>query len=110
LKRSTDSTEDPGIGRYESIGREETRQALKASTAFEPAELVELRQEVTMTPGEFTGMVFTASYVQVGLTPERRQRFRAELQALLAQHGHADEQPFVVPYRIDLWIARRRSS
>ncbi len=32
-----------------------------------------------MTPGEFTGMVFTASYVRVGLTPERQERLRGEL-------------------------------
>ena len=106
LKRSTDSTEDPGIGRYEAGGRDETRRALGAGGAFQAPELVELRQEVLMTPGEFTGMAFTASYVRVGLTSERQNRFREDLQALLVSHGHAAERPFAVPYRIDLWIAR----
>jgi SAM-dependent methyltransferase len=107
LRRSTDSTEDPGVGRYESGGREETYHAIATSRAFEAPELVELHQEVMMTPGEFTGMVFTASYVRVGLTPERQERLRGELRALLEQHGHGGDEPFEVPYRIDLWIARR---
>ena len=109
LKRATDSTEDPGIARYESGGREETRRALEASSAFEPAELVQLHQEVVMTPDEFLGMAFTASYVRVGLTPEQQDRFRGDLERLLHAHGHADGRPFEVPYRIDLWTARRRS-
>jgi len=109
LKRSTDSTEDPGIGRYESGGREETRRALEVSTAFEPAELVQLQQEVVMTPDQFMGMAFTASYVRVGLTPEQQDQFRLDVERLLAEHGHTDGRSFEVPYRIDLWIARRSS-
>jgi len=108
LKRSTGSTEDPGIGRYESGGREETRRALEASSAFEPPELVELHQEVVMTADQFIGMAFTASYVRVGLAPERQEQFRLDLEALVAEHGLTDGPPFEVPYRIDLWIARRR--
>jgi len=107
LRRSTDRNEEPDDGRYESGGREETRRMLAGTHSFEAAELVELHHEVPMTPGEFAGMAFTASYVRVGMTPERQERFRAELQALLRQHGHAGEEPFAVPYRVDLWIARR---
>jgi SAM-dependent methyltransferase len=110
LRSATDSTEDPGIGRYESGGRDETRRALSASPAFEGPELVELHQEVAMTPEEFTGMAFTASYVRVGLSQERQARFRADLGRLLEWHGHAGGEPFAVPYRIDLWIARRRGA
>jgi SAM-dependent methyltransferase len=110
LRRATDSSEDPGIGRYESGGREETRRALTASTAFESPELVELHQEVLMTPQEFLGMAFTASYVRVGLTAEGQARFRADLDGLLGRHGYVADQPFPVPYRIDLWIARRRGA
>ena len=110
LRRSTDRTEDPGVGRYESSGREETYAALAGSSAFDAPELVELHQEVSMTRGEFIGMAFTASYIQVGLAPDRQRLFREELAALLTRHGHGDETPFAVPYRIDLWIARRRES
>lgn len=107
LRRATDSTEDPGIGRYESGGRDETQRALSASTSFETPELVELHHEVSMTPEEFIGMAFTASYVQVGLAPDDQARFRADLERLFEQHGYVAGQPFAVPYRIDLWIARR---
>jgi SAM-dependent methyltransferase len=109
LKRSTDSTDDPAIGRYESGGREETYHLLENSSAFDSPELVELHHEVMMTPGEFTGMAFTASYVRVGLTPERQADFRTGLQALFQEHGYTEGQAFEVPYRIDLWIARRSS-
>lgn len=107
LKQMTGSTEDPGGSRYEASGREETRHALAATASFDPAVLVELHHEVAMTPGEFAGMAFTASYVRVGLSPERQERFRMELEELLQLHGHGGEEPFAVPYRIDLWIARR---
>lgn len=107
LRRSTDRADDPGDGRYESGGREETRSLLGESRAFDPAELVQLHQEVLMTPGEFVGMAFTASYVRIGLKPERQEQFRTQLEALLRQHGHDGDEPFAVPYRIDLWIARR---
>jgi SAM-dependent methyltransferase len=107
LRRMTDSDEDPGIGRYESSGRDETREAFAESAWFEDPELVELRQEVAMTPEDFIGMAFTASYVRVGLDPEQQDRFRRELEAVLDSHGHVGNEPFPVPYRIDLWIARR---
>lgn len=110
LRRATDSTEDPGIGRYESGGREETRRRLNESTAFETPELVEMHREILMTPDEFMGMAFTASYVRVGLTSDGQSRFRADLEGLLAQQGHVAGQAFSVPYRIDLWIARRRGA
>jgi SAM-dependent methyltransferase len=107
LMRATDSTEDPGIGRYESGGREETRRALTSSASFEAPELVQLQHEVLMTPTEFTGMAFTASYVRVGLTPDAQSRFRADLERLLEQHGYGSDEAFAIPYRVDLWIARR---
>lgn len=110
LQQATGDDEDPGIGKYESGGREETFRALSASSAFESPELVELRQDVTMTPEAFMGMAFTASYVQVGLTPERQAEFRRGLRTLFEQHGYVEDQPFAVPYRIDLWIARRRGA
>lgn len=107
LKSATDTTEDPGIGRYESGGRDETRRALAASAAFESSELVQLQHEVLMTPEEFMGMAFTASYVRVGLTPDAQSQFHADLKRLLELHGHGADQAFPVPYRVDLWIARR---
>jgi SAM-dependent methyltransferase len=98
-------------GRYEAVGREETARAFERhATAFEAPELVHLRHEVPMTGEQFAGMAFTASYVRVGMSAETQERFRRELEALLARHGLDDGRAFPVPYRIDLWIARRRGS
>jgi SAM-dependent methyltransferase len=110
LKRSTGDMADPGAGRYESRGRDETRHALEAAAGFEAPELVELQQEVAMTDEEFMGMAFTASYVRAGMSPEQQDRFRLDLAALLGRHKLSDGHAFAVPYRIDLWIARRRGA
>jgi SAM-dependent methyltransferase len=107
LKRFAESADDPGIGRYEAIGRDETRRALEAAAGFEAPELIQLHQEVQMTDEEFMGMAFTASYVRAGMSPERQDRLRLDLAALLGRHRLSDGRPFPVPYRIDLWIARR---
>jgi SAM-dependent methyltransferase len=98
-------------GRYEAIGRQQTARAFdRHAAAFETPELIHLRQEVPMTAEQFTGMAFTASYVRVGFTPDQQERFRTQLGELLARHRLDDGRPFPVPYRIDLWIARRRGS
>jgi hypothetical protein len=44
------------------------------------------------------------------LPAEQQERFRMQVGALLGRHGHADTRPFSIPYRIDLWIARRQAS
>jgi SAM-dependent methyltransferase len=98
-------------GRYEAVGRDETRRAFETHTAaFEEPEIVTLHQEVQMTDEEFIGMAFTASYVRTGMPPEVQDRFRIELAGALGRHGLNDGQRFAVPYRIELWIARRRGS
>lgn len=109
LRRANQSAGDPGVGRYESVGKEETRQALEAhAAAFEGPQLTELRHEVAMIGAEFIGMAFTASYVRVGRSPEEQDRFRLDLEALLGRHGLNDGRAFPVPYRLDLWTARRK--
>lgn len=107
LQRSTMSADDPGIGKYESTGKDETRRALEAASGFEAPELIQLHQDVPMTSDEFVGMAFTASYVRVGMSPDRQDRFRHDLLTLLDRHRLTHGRPFPVPYRIDLWIARR---
>jgi SAM-dependent methyltransferase len=98
-------------GRYEAVGRDETARAFERhAAAFEPPEQLRLHQDVQMTDEEFVGMAFTASYVRAGMPPETQDRFRIELAGLLGRHGLNDGRPFVVPYRIELWIARRRGS
>jgi SAM-dependent methyltransferase len=100
------------LGRYlvagRPTGRDATYASLAASHSFDEPRLTELRHELAMSSGEFIGMAFTASYVR-GLPVERQERFRSELTALLERHHGADAS-FVIPYRIDLWTARRRGA
>lgn len=101
---------DADTGQYlqagRATGREATEKAFHESTGFAEAELAELQHEAQMTADDFVGMAFTASYVRA-LPNEEQKRFRAELTALLAQHGLHSGLPFTLPYRIDLWTARR---
>lgn len=90
------------------MGRDRTRRAFEEAGGFGELRLLELQHEVSMTDDEFIGMAFTASYVR-SLTTADQDRFRMELGAILGRHGHADGKPFPIPYRIDLWIARRQS-
>lgn len=95
-------------GRYEaSMPEEATRRVLESHGAFEDVRLNVLHHETTMTDEQFVGVVFTASYVRVNKTPEEQDRFRLDLAALLGRHHLNDGRPFTVPYRLDLWTARR---
>jgi SAM-dependent methyltransferase len=104
---------DADTGRYlqagRASGRDATRAALERTGGFEAPELREVPHAISMTAAAFIGMAFTASYVRA-LTPEEQDRFRIELGGLLGRHGHTDETPFEIPYRVDLWIARRHGS
>ena len=104
---------DADTGQYlqagRSTGRERTQQAFEESPGFDQPLLAELQHDAQMTPDDFVGMAFTASYVRA-LSADEQERFRAELNTLLARHGHATGERFMVPYRIDLWTARRRAA
>jgi SAM-dependent methyltransferase len=104
---------DADTGQYlqagRATGRERTQAAFHESHAFEEPQLAELQHDAAMTANQFVGMAFTASYVRA-LAPEEQDRFRGELMAMLARHGHAEGAPFRVPYRIDLWTARRHAA
>ena len=92
-----------------ATGRDATREALARAGAFRDVELLALHHAVPMTASGFIGMAFTASYVRA-LPADEQDRFRMDLGAILGRHGHTDETPFQLPYRIDLWIARRHGS
>ena len=87
-------------------GRSSTREALDAADGFTASDLHELRHELPATANGFVGMAFTASYIRA-LDPDAQGRFRADVIELLARHGHHGDDPFTVPYRVDLWTARR---
>jgi ubiquinone/menaquinone biosynthesis C-methylase UbiE len=90
-------------------GRERTRNAIERTGGFTDLELLSLEHAVQTTVSGFIGMAFTASYVR-SLSGDEQDRFRIELGGILGRHGHTDETPFEIPYRIDLWIARRHGS
>lgn len=90
-------------------GREETRAALEGHAGFDEVELLTLEHEVMTSATAFIGMAFTASYVR-SLSAEAQDRLRIELGGALGRHGHTGDEPFALPYRIDLWIARRHGS
>ncbi|HEX2221347.1 MAG TPA: class I SAM-dependent methyltransferase [Candidatus Limnocylindria bacterium] len=96
-------------GRYlasgRPVGHERTRRALEDSAHFGGVERVEVRHEVEVTVEQFAGMAFTASYVRAAPSAEQG-RFRQELAGLFARHGLAGRR-FTIPYRVDVWIARR---
>jgi SAM-dependent methyltransferase len=100
---------DADTGRYESSMPEETTRRMLEShdTSFTDVRLTVLQHEVQMTGDEFVGMVFTASYVRLNKTAEEQDRFRLDLAALLGRHQLNDGRQFAVPYRLDLWTARR---
>ena len=101
---------DADTGQYlqagRATGRERTQEAFRSAPGFEMPQLAELHHDAHVTPEEFVGMAFTASYVR-SLPPEEQDRFRRELEALLARHGLVSGARFTLPYRIDLWTARR---
>jgi SAM-dependent methyltransferase len=92
-----------------SSGRSATRDAITAAEGFEAPQLHELQHELPATVNGFIGMAFTASYIRA-LDLAAQERFRAETIELLARHGHRGDEPFAVPYRVDLWTARRRGA
>jgi SAM-dependent methyltransferase len=99
--------EGAGTDRDREAANSENRALFAAHRSFGDAELVEIRHVQVMTAAQFLGLAFTASYVRI-LPPEEQDRFRIELAGALGRHGHRDETPFEVPYRIDCWIARRQ--
>ncbi len=90
-------------------GQERTRSAVERAGGFDDLELLTVEHAVQTTASDFIGMAFTASYVR-SLSGAEQDRFRIELGGILGRHGHTDETPFDLPYRIDLWIARRHGS
>jgi ubiquinone/menaquinone biosynthesis C-methylase UbiE len=100
---------DAGIGQYLQHGAEAEAEAIRAAfastDAFEGLTYSAPEHETGVDAATFMGMAFTASYVR-RIGPGEQAQFRAELEALLTSHGVAD-RPFTIPYRIDLWTARR---
>jgi SAM-dependent methyltransferase len=95
------------IGGKVAADESRTRDQLAANAAFtvEPRRR-HLHHTMVVSPGEFVSLAFTSSYVRGGLNGDEQQRFRNDVVALIAEH-HGGDQPFQVPYRVDIWLARR---
>jgi SAM-dependent methyltransferase len=70
-------------------------------------ERIELAQEVSMTADEFVGLALTASLVRVMLDAQAQLVFADAIHGLLEEHAPGGW--VAVPYRVDLWIGRRRN-
>ena len=83
----------------------DTRRWIAEAGGFEPSEFFQVPHVQRMTPAEFIGLVFTASYVRTA--PDEVQRaLRADVVALLDRHASGDAA-IEVPYVVDCEIARR---
>jgi SAM-dependent methyltransferase len=98
----------PGVEIGGKVAADESRthDQLAANEAFrvEPRRQ-QLHHTVRMTGDAFVNLVFTSSYVKRDLTDDVQSRFRAAVVALIAQY-HGD-RAFEIPYRVDVWLARR---
>ena len=93
------STREPGR-------HPDTRRWIAEGGGFDEPEFVQVRHVVPMAPAAFIGLTFTASYVRA-LAPDALQRFRADLEELVADHAPPSEL-IEIPYVVDCEIARRR--
>ncbi|MGH2488467.1 MAG: class I SAM-dependent methyltransferase, partial [Candidatus Limnocylindria bacterium] len=66
----------------------------------------EVRNELVRRPADFVEMAFRASFIRAFKT-EVQAKFRADLTELLDLYGYTGRATFIIPNRIDCWIARR---
>ena len=94
------------IGAKVAADDSRTRDQLAANAAFavEPSRR-HLRHAMLMTSSDFVNLAFTSSYVRRSLSDADQDRFRADLIALIG--AYHEDGPFEVPYRVDIWLARR---
>ena len=87
--------------------RSESPEKLASGGWFDVGDRIELEHQVEMAPEDFVGLAFTASYVRAGLNDAGQARFRDDLRGLIDRH--ASGGLMAVPYRLDVWLARRTS-
>lgn len=85
-----------------------TAEAIRTVSGFGEPEFFQVRHTVLMTPGEFIGLAFTASYVQA-LDEATRSGFGDELAELVDRHA-GDKSTLEVPYIVDCWTAGRKDA
>ncbi len=80
---------------------------LAAGGWFDVDDRIELQHERQMSPNDFIGLAYTASYVRAELHGAAEVRFRTELRELVDEH--ARDRRLEVPYRLDLLLGHRTS-
>lgn len=83
----------------------DTRRWIQKAGSFERSEFFQVRHSRPMSPQDFIGLVFTASYVRTQ-PPDRQQRLADDVTALLGRQVLEDGR-VNVPYVVDCEIARR---
>ncbi|NOS99503.1 MAG: class I SAM-dependent methyltransferase [Phycisphaerales bacterium] len=98
------------VARYNPSYDREYRQQdwpgkIAASGRFDPAQYERIDHLWPQDADAFVGFTRSASYIRNVLSRDARGRFENDLRALIRQHF--GNEPFAIPLRTDIWIARR---
>jgi SAM-dependent methyltransferase len=89
--------------------RPETAAMVRASRTFEEATFIQVPHQVAMTGAEYLGFARTKSHLRTA-APELQDRFLRAFEAMLRDHGVGSADRIEVPFIVDCWLARRRTS
>ena len=89
--------------------RPETRDAVRAVGAFDDPVFVQVRHTVPMRGADYLGLAYTKSHLRTA-PADVQERYRAAFTSMLESHDVAPETPIEVPYVVDCWIARRKTT
>jgi SAM-dependent methyltransferase len=87
----------------------ETRAAIRAASAFDEPEFVQVPHVVTVTGAEYVGLAHTKSHLRTA-PDDLQRRYGRAFEAMLRAHGIGPTDHIEVPYVVDCWIAKRSDS
>ncbi|MGH2401519.1 MAG: class I SAM-dependent methyltransferase [Candidatus Limnocylindria bacterium] len=85
----------------------ETREAIRATEAFEEPEFVQVSHSVGMTGADYLGLARTKSHLRTA-PPQIQEAFGLDFTSMLEANGIGASDPIELPYVVDCWIAKRR--
>jgi len=89
--------------------RPETAAMVRDAGAFEEATFIQVPHKVPMTGAEYLGFARTKSHLRTA--PEDLQdRYLRAFEEMLRDHGVGPADRIEVPFIVDCWLARRRTS
>jgi SAM-dependent methyltransferase len=89
--------------------RPETAATVRAAGTFEEATFIQVPHQVPMTGAEYLGFARTKSHLRTA-PPEVQNRFLRAFADMLRNRGIAPADRIEVPFIVDCWLARRRTS